>query len=486
VPVGGAVLVINPADTPPPPAGLAVSVAQLGSVPGTQLFADAAGLPTGPNDDTLVCPAANAPPLLASTAWQLGPLPAGRYQIVAFYDRDGDFSPVLGTHSQPDAGDVGGGAIANLAQVLGGGATPVFQTITVGRDGNGDGVYTIPAGGDVVENVTVTLGLPFATPRPIFHVRETLDERPGTTPAPGGPTLATDERIAFSPAADPLKAETIFLRLRLGPSVPEAELALASARPYQFNVGAPTNQFYLSAFFDAQGAPVLVPEAGSFPIATIFPQALFLKADERLDAPGRSIQTAPLVALPGITLRNGAFAETLVANFVDEGGAPLPPQPAADVTVAVRPAALCLTANPRDPVYFVTPSFKTLAGETLVDPQAIVPGLRSLLGRPDADVRVVEGCLPRGRYQINLLYPTGQRWAVPNEAGVCIAPEVSRQGGASCLEDGYRARTTLASQAAFFAIGAAREAAYCASLHPGDNFFVNGVPRACLRPDEAK
>ncbi|HEU4534014.1 MAG TPA: hypothetical protein VFS00_07850, partial [Polyangiaceae bacterium] len=388
--------------------------------------------------------------------------------------------------SQPDAGDVGGGAIANLAQVLAGAAAPAFQTITIGRDGDGDGDYAMRAEGEVVENITVTLGLPFATPRPIFHVREAVDERPAGPPGPGGgpPSLATDERIAFSPAADPLNAETIFLRLRLGPSVPEAELALAGASPYRYNVGAPTDQFYLSAFTDAQGAPVLVPEAGSFPIATIFPQALFLKADERLDPSGSAFQTDPLVVLPGISLRNGAFADTLVANFVGEDGAPLPAQPAADLTVAVRPAALCLSADPRAPVYFVTPSFATAAGETLVDPAAVTPGLRALLGRPDADVRVVEGCLPRGRYQIDLLYPSGQRWAVPNEAGVCVAPEVSRDGGAGCAEDGYRARTKLASQAAFLAVGAERESGYCAALHPDDDLFVGGVPRACLRPDE--
>ncbi len=488
VPVGGAVLLVTPADAPPPPAGLAVSPAQFGSVPGTQLFADALGaLPAGP-DDALVCPTADAPPVLASTSWQLGPVPAGRYQITAFYDRDGDFSPVLGTHSQPDTGDVGGGVIDNPVQVLAGLEAPVFRATTVGHDRDGDGVYTIPDDGEVVDNVIVTLGLPVVTPRPIFHVREALDERPARPAAAeaGLPALSTDERIAFAPAADPLNAEKLFLRLRLGPSVPEAELDRAAARPYGLNVRAPADQFYLSPLTDAQGGPLLVPEAGAAPVAAIFPQALFLKADERVAPPGRFLQTAPLVALPGITLRNGLFAETLVANFVDASGAPLPPQSAAELTVAVRPAALCLSTDPRAPVYFVTPSFTTSAGETLVDPEAIVPGLRALLGRPDADVRVVEGCLPRGRYQINLLSPSGQRWAVPNEAGLCVAPEISRDNDTACVEEGYPARTKLVSQAAFFTVGAEREAAYCASLHPGDDLFVAGVPRACLRPDEAK
>jgi hypothetical protein len=31
----------------------------------------------------------------------------------------------------------------------------------------------------------------------------------------------------------------------------------------------------------------------------------------------------------------------------------------------------------------------------------------------------IQGCLPKGRYAINVVYPDGQAWTVPNEAGAC-------------------------------------------------------------------
>jgi len=35
------------------------------------------------------------------------------------------------------------------------------------------------------------------------------------------------------------------------------------------------------------------------------------------------------------------------------------------------------------------------------------------------DPPAIEGCLPVGRYAINVVYPDGQAWTVPNEAGAC-------------------------------------------------------------------
>ena len=35
------------------------------------------------------------------------------------------------------------------------------------------------------------------------------------------------------------------------------------------------------------------------------------------------------------------------------------------------------------------------------------------------------GCLPKGRYAINIVYPDGQAWTVPNEAGACSGSEGS-------------------------------------------------------------
>jgi hypothetical protein len=35
------------------------------------------------------------------------------------------------------------------------------------------------------------------------------------------------------------------------------------------------------------------------------------------------------------------------------------------------------------------------------------------------------GCLPQGRYAVNVVYPDGQAWTVPNEAGSCAGPNSS-------------------------------------------------------------
>ena len=44
-------------------------------------------------------------------------------------------------------------------------------------------------------------------------------------------------------------------------------------------------------------------------------------------------------------------------------------------------------------------------------------------GKPCADPKkcgpAIPGCLPKGRYAINVVYPDGQAWTVPNEAGAC-------------------------------------------------------------------
>jgi hypothetical protein len=40
----------------------------------------------------------------------------------------------------------------------------------------------------------------------------------------------------------------------------------------------------------------------------------------------------------------------------------------------------------------------------------------------------IEGCLPTGRYAINVVYPDGQAWTVPNEAGACTG-DATGEGG---------------------------------------------------------
>ena len=121
------------------------------------------------------------------------------------------------------------------------------------------------------------------------------------------------------------------------------------------------------------------------------------------------------------------------------------------LTVAVRPAAICfahLFDNPvavdaqGNPVAVDTRG--TLVSPFSGGPQAsssassmpsttfgpIVPV--DILSNNDPTHRyqvtslvnnVQFGCLPKGRYEINIVYPDGQAWTVPNEAGACSGTE---------------------------------------------------------------
>ena len=69
----------------------------------------------------------------------------------------------------------------------------------------------------------------------------------------------------------------------------------------------------------------------------------------------------------------------------------------------------------------------------LTDQQGTLDALKAQFGRP---VVFQEGCLPQGRYTMNLVYGTGQAWSDPNEAGVCQAGETESADHSSCAAIG--------------------------------------------------
>jgi hypothetical protein len=153
----------------------------------------------------------------------------------------------------------------------------------------------------------------------------------------------------------------------------------------------------------------------------------------------------PFVIIQGITLLDDSLARTIA------GPVPTSPTTAAlrdHVTVLVKPAALCFDPRRVDVGgLLVTPHFTARSAD------ANEAGDKPLFDKAALEklpiVREVrEGCLPKGRYAITLVYPTGQAWTVPNEMGGCAPSEgsvVSKADGSSCS---VKPRPVLLSQGA--------------------------------------
>ena len=138
-------------------------------------------------------------------------------------------------------------------------------------------------------------------------------------------------------------------------------------------------------------------------------------------------QPEPIVILEGLTLFNDSLADTSIL-----GSVPAPVSPAAPgasvshVSVLVRPSVICF-----NPEHVDAGGVLVSPHEQGIDPGATTPGtmapifdpvaVRAALGAQVRDLRYA--CLPKGRYEINVVYPTGQAWTVPNEAGSCAVAE---------------------------------------------------------------
>jgi hypothetical protein len=185
-------------------------------------------------------------------------------------------------------------------------------------------------------------------------------------------------------------------------------------------------------------------------------------------APGSTGQGSLLSTTAASFLKDGKLVET---KIVDQ------------VTVALRPSVVCLNPlDPSAPVYVVTPSFKALDGQEFLDPEDLKPKLRAQLHREN--VEVLEGCMPPGRFQSNLVYGTGQAWTIPNEAGECIPPlEMSEDG--RCFQQGISSRRLLLnSQTTVVRIGDERQPGFCESTFGDRPDYTRGIPNVCLRADE--
>lgn len=443
--VGAAVLFAFEERLLPPPEGLGTVPVALSVVPGEKLFRSVRSqLAFHPNGDRL-CPPAGAPPITVSADFSLSPLPGGVYQIRGFYDYDGDFNPGFSIFNLPTAGDVGGGAIENPQDVLMG-AAPRFAGVALGELDDA-GVRRIPDSGALVEGVPVTLGLPLPLERPIFHVSAVADMTFGNTD-PANIVVPSDYQLNVFSTTDPVATEASFVRLTLTAGVLADEQDEASGNPFFLPVSGAT-LFVSRQDVNRDGVrddQDHIPETREPPfVPALLPLAVLTRLE---DGSSLSAQGSPSIILQGVTLLDDLVSTVISAPDLGEARG--------NVVVALRPAVLCIdTADPFKEAVLLNTHRDDATGQILLDNEAEAALEATLAQQFGRSVRIEYGCLPEGRYAMNLVYESGQAWTVPNEAGVCASGEEATDG--VC---GIRPR--LVSQGVVVTIGAPRDPGYCA------------------------
>jgi hypothetical protein len=332
------------------------------------------------------------------------------------------------------------------------------------------------------------------------------------------------------------------LRLLFGTAPSETMFAQKSPfnmqlTPFNPNGGGGGILVWQNQWFDASSQlwkGQQVPEGNNVP--NLWPLVVLQKL---VDDPGHmndpaSLQvqgdaTHPLVIMQGITLLGGAMASDpktdtdSLLNTVEAGGYPGPPLGPPNtlipnaatgdphqflqdhLTVMLRPAVFCFdtlfdATKPDKRGNIVTP-YLTGASATPGKNAPIVPlnllqndgtdlaSVSNLIKPPPNYVAgmtspAIQGCLPTGRYSINVVYPNGQAWTVPNEIGACTG-DATGEGGTvwtntpipTCT---IQQRNVLRSQGprAVVEITPAMVPAHCqgtsSAMNPGP------VPKICL------
>jgi hypothetical protein len=516
--VGNAVILVFDRRNPPPPVGLATTAVNFVAVPGNVLFANEPRTTA----DELFCPPDEVS-VEVSAPFTIAPVDAGSYVIAAFYDRRGRFWPTFKFRNLPEAGDLAGGFIdledarkneGNLAY------TPIFRPVDVGiPQPASEGEipdFTIGPNGYVADNIPVTIGRVVPFTRPYFHPRR-IDPSTGRDADSSeriGEPLRSPGNDEADPLAVPILAIAQDVQILAPPSKPVPETLTAYQRGFpslklvwgvakdEFDDATDPRQpfgFQLPPLPPrGKGGLLVFARGGSIPdnpaVPALWPEVALVKladdprrlaSDPRPPADPQSLviqgsveetlitgkPPGPLVVIQGITLFDDSLARTIV------GPVPAAPETAAlrdHLTALIRPAALCFDSRRVDlGAILVTPH---LTGKSADATEGVRPLFDASAVAKHPRVReVVRGCLPKGRYAISLVYPSGQAWTVPNESGGCAPAEGVVVPGDRVGTCSGKPRTVLLSQGsrAVVEIIDANDPEVCEN-HP--------VPPECLPP----
>lgn len=438
--VGTLIILVFDRRNPPPPGGLAATAINFGVVLGDRLFANE---PRNPGSETY-CPAENGftETVSAGASFAISPMDAGSYMVQAFYDLKGEFLPSFKIRNLPRAGDLGGGYLDTedaQKNASNPNYTPKFIPVDIGLPDSEptDGsipTFHIPSQGFVRDNVSVTVGQPLSLTRPYAWPEgaQFAAQTSGLTPVV---TMPQDWHIPAPSFGNTNAAgyQARFKAITLNFGVPPEEVANAvdPKQPFHFQIQG--------GGFRQWKSGRLVPEqttSDAIQIPDIWPQVVFSKLSElaaaadpqSLVAAGSSHE--PIVIVQGLTLFDGSILSTL--------GTPATPSALKPtVTAMIRPSVLCFEADTTGTTEAEKVVLGIRRGGVLVTPfkqgeggggqqedilnEAVV--LANLAARGIKVTAIKYACLPTGKYAINVVYPTGQAWTLPNEAGSCASTE---------------------------------------------------------------
>lgn len=155
-------VVLYDAADPPPPYGTGSPVT-FATVPAADFTDDADGL--------------------RSASWDLAPVPDGTWLLSALMDMDGDFHPLVPATGGATCGDVAGGYLQSLASTD-------FQPVTV-------------QGGQLLDDITLVLGLQYTTERPAWKFADNLADQSN----PAAVTDPTDDSEIFVLQSTDIRSE---------------------------------------------------------------------------------------------------------------------------------------------------------------------------------------------------------------------------------------------------------------------------------------